>query len=68
MRPKHEAIIQAVTVRAAARPGCEAPSERATDDVIAPPIAPADSICVSITNGKTRARPASAVTPRKLVK
>ena len=65
---KAPAIIHATTANVAARALSCAPSARATAAEIAPPMAPADSICVNMTSGNTSARPASAVTPRRLAK
>ena len=37
-----------------------APKNLEIDDVLAPPIAPADIICISVKNGKTKAKLAKA--------
>ena len=62
------AMIQAARVSVAARSTSDAPRARAVAADMAPPIAPAESICVSITSGNTNASPANAVTPRRLAK
>src|SRR3954463_14328117 len=57
-------MMAACSASVAARSRLPAPSARLMAEETPPPIAPADIICVSITNGNTSAMPASGSGPR----
>ena len=58
-------MIAACSASVAARSRFPAPSARLMADETPPPIAPADIICVSMTNGNTSAIPASGSVPSR---
>ena len=62
-RPATAPIVSACSASAAARASSPAPSARLIAEDTPPPMAPADSICISMTMGKTRAMAASWVVP-----
>jgi hypothetical protein len=57
-------IASACTARALARWVSPAPSARLTAEDTPPPMAPAESICISMVRGNTSAMAASCVVPR----
>ena len=61
--PKPSAITSACSASASASVRRPAPSARAMEEEMPPPMAPADIICISITTGNTSATPASASVP-----
>ena len=63
--PAQVPIMAACSASVAARSRLPAPSARLMADDTPPPIAPADIICVSITNGNTSAIPASGSVPSR---
>ena len=63
--PAQAPIIAACSASVAARSRLPAPIARLIAEDTPPPIAPADIICVSITNGNTSAMPASGSVPSR---
>lgn len=60
---KPSAITNACSTSASASRRRPAPSARAMEDAMPPPMAPAEVICISITTGKTSAMEARASAP-----
>ena len=62
--PAAAPMTVACSASASARASSPAPSARLMAEETPPPMAPADSICISMTMGNTRAMAASCVVPR----
>ncbi len=62
-KPETIAMIKPWTARSCASVRDLRPVARATAAAIPPPMPPAASVCIKITNGKTKAKPPSAAVP-----